>query len=990
MRVMTPLSSRLALGLVAVVAAIGSSAPVASAIEFQSLGATVSDLSGAPTRQAGAHPDVRFTFTIPQTDPSDLLSPVKEQPHQLLVDLPRGLIGNPTAAPTCSERLLKGGVNGNTALCPVGAQVGIAKIYTGGGPSATPAVSPIYNVVAPAGMPALFAFNVLGSVVQLTPTVRAGDFGITMDSGTMQTAVGLTGVDVVLWGVPADPAHDAQRYADITGHSGILTPPAKSQSPRLPFLTTPTSCPGTAEVTTARLDGWRSVGQFSAKTFSSDLDGLPFITTGCDRLAFAPSMDVRGTARTASAPTGLDVELKVPQSNSPDGLATAAARNVTVTLPKGMTVSASAAAGLGACQPSEIALDTTAAEQCPGSSKLGTVAIDTPLLAEPLTGAVYLAPQTPGHLVNLYLAASGYGVNIKLAGTADLDEATGQLTATFRDNPQLPFDALTIHFFGGPGAALSNPPSCGDHTTHATLTSWASDTAVVSDSSTPVDRSCDEGAKFEPSLSAGVANPKAGSSSPFTLTLSRPDGQQDISGLTVSLPPGVLGNVGSVPLCAEAQVAAGTCGAASQVGSTAALAGAGPSPLSVPQPGKSPTAAYLAGPYKGAPYSLSIVVPAQAGPFDLGVVVVRAALYIDTLDAHVTVKTDPLPTMLKGVPLDIQRIVQSIGRPGFMVSPTNCDPMAVSADVQSTAGATARVASRFQVGECGSLPLAPKLAMTLSGKGQTTDGKHPAVSATLTQTDGQANLKKVRVALPLSLALDPDNAESDGLCSFVEGSKPEPKCPASSVVGNAVAVTPVLHEPLTGPVYFVKNERKDPKSGRSIKTLPKIVIPLVGENGVKLTLTGTSDVVDDQLVTTFDNIPDAPVSSFKLNINGGKKGILVISGEKADICKSTQIADQQIDGQNGKQADADVTIQTPACSLKVLSKRVGKRGVAIKVAGLGVGKVTVTGKGIKKSSKTIAGATVATITAKRTKGKPAKVTVTFDPAGPAKARKTTR
>jgi hypothetical protein len=655
-----------------------------------------------------------------------------------------------------------------------------------------------------------------------------------------------------------------------------------------------------------------------------------------------------------------------------------------------MTVSASAAAGLGACQPSEIALDTTAAEKCPGSSKLGTVAIDTPLLAEPLAGAVYLAPQTPGRLVNLYLAASGYGVNIKLAGTVDLDEVTGQLTATFRDNPQLPFNALTIHFFGGPTAALSNPPSCGDHTTHATLTSWASDTAVVSDSSTPVDRSCDEAAKFEPSLSAGVANPKAGSSSPFTLTLSRPDGQQDISGLTVSLPPGVLGNVGSVPLCAEAQAAAGTCGAASQVGSTTALAGAGPSPLSVPQPGKSPTAAYLAGPYKGAPYSLSIVVPAQAGPFDLGVVVVRAALYIDILDAHVTVKTDPLPTMLKGVPLDIQRIVQSIGRPGFMVSPTNCDPMAVSADVQSTAGAAARVASRFQVGECGSLPLAPKLALTLSGKGQTVDGKHPAVSAMLTQLAGQANLKKVRVALPLSLALDPDNAESDGLCSFVEGSKPEPQCPASSVVGNAVAVTPVLNEPLTGPVYFVKNERKDPKSGRSIKTLPKIVIPLAGENGVKLTLTGTSDVVDDQLVTTFNNIPDAPVSSFKLNINGGKKGILVISGEKADICKSTQIADQQIDGQNGKQADADVTIQTPACSLKVLSKKVGKRTVAVKVAGLGVGKVTVKGHGIKKTTKTITKSTVATITAKRSKGTPGKVTVAFDPAGPARARTATK
>jgi hypothetical protein len=282
--------------------------------------------------------------------------------------------------------------------------------------------------------------------------------------------------------------------------------------------------------------------------------------------------------------------------------------------------------------------------------------------------------------------------------------------------------------------------------------------------------------------------------------------------------------------------------------------------------------------------------------------------------------------------------------------------------------------------------LAPKLALALSGKGETTDGKHPAVSAMLTQPAGQANLKKVRVALPLSLALDPDNA--NGLCEFVDGSKAEPTCPKASIVGTATAVSPILDEPLSGPVYFVKNIRKDPKSGREIRTLPKLVVPLVGQNGLKLTLTGTSNVEDDQLVTTFDNIPDAPVSSFKLNIIGGKGGILVVSD--ADICKATQVADQQVDGQNAKQADTDVYIQTPGCPLKVISKKAGKTSVAVKVGGLGAGKVTVTGRGIKKTTKTITKSTVATITAKRTKGKPGKVTVSFDPTGPAKARKTTK
>ena len=294
--------------------------------------------------------------------------------------------------------------------------------------------------------------------------------------------------------------------------------------------------------------------------------------------------------------------------------------------------------------------------------------------------------------------------------------------------------------------------------------------------------------------------------------------------------------------------------------------------------------------------------------------------------------------------------------------------------------------SRFQVAGCSALGLKPSLSLSLSGKGQTTDGKHPAISAALTQPAGQANLKKVRVALPLSLALDPENA--NGLCEFVDGSKAEPTCPTNSIVGTATATTPILDEPLSGPVYFVKNVRKDPKSGRDIRTLPKLVIPLVGQNGVKLTLTGTSDVVDDQLVTTFDQIPDAPVSSFKLNINGGKGGILTVSG--ADICKATQIAEQEVDGQNNKSADADVSIQTPSCPTRIISKTIGKTSVKLKIGGLGAGKVTVTGRGIKKTTKTITKSTVATITARRTSGRPGKVTVSFDPTGPAKARKTTK
>jgi hypothetical protein len=336
-----------------------------------------------------------------------------------------------------------------------------------------------------------------------------------------------------------------------------------------------------------------------------------------------------------------------------------------------------------------------------------------------------------------------------------------------------------------------------------------------------------------------------------------------------------------------------------------------------------------------------------------------------------------------GIPLNMQALSVAIDRAGFMVNPTNCKQTQITGQATSANGSTAALVSRFQVGNCTSLDLKPKLALSLSGKGQTTDGKHPAVSAVLSQSGGQANLKKVRVALPLSLALDPDNA--NGLCEFVDGSRPDPACPKASMVGTATAVTPILNEPLSGPVYFVKNIRKDAKTGRDIKTLPKLVIPLVGQNGVKLTLTGTSAVESNQLVTTFDNIPDAPVSSFKLNIIGGKGGILTVSG--TDICKATQIADQQVDGQNNKTADADVYIQTPSCPTKILSKTITKSTVKLKIGGLGAGKVTVTGKGIKKTTKTISKSTVATITAKRTgKTKPGAFKVKFTKAKAAAAR----
>jgi hypothetical protein len=967
---MRRLSTRLGAALAAVAVAAGVSVPVASALKIDTVSGSYTDAAGNPERQAGSHPDVTVSFRV-ETDKStpvidwlgEDIYQVAEVFHRVKVDMPVGLVGNPQAAEACPVAKLTGLVQGNAANCPASSQVGTAAVQ------AVAASVPVFNVDPPAGYPAMFAFNAYGVVVKMFPSVRGGDFGISLDTGQSASSQDyLSGADVTIWGVPADPIHDAKRFGPHPG-SPFPLPPSQSTSARRPFLTLPTACSASPLVTTEHVDGWDSIGVFDTKSFTSDTGGRPFTMTGCDRLAFDPSIDVKSTSRQADAPTGLEVTLNVPQSSLPDGLATAHVKDVSVALPVGTSISPAAAAGLEACTDQQVGLGLDGPDGCPRASKIGTVTVDTPLLAKPLTGSVFTASQESddpqsGKMFRLFIVAEGPGVRLKLEGGVKADPATGQLTTTFVNNPQLPFSALHLNLDGGPNAVLATAPACGTKTTDATISSW-SGKSVALQSGMPVDCRAGLGG-FAPTFAAGAVGPVAGGSSPFTVGITKPDGDAAVNGLSMTMPTGLLarlkGNLNT------------------QVGTVTAFAGPGSTPFALP--GR----VFLEGQYGDAPFSLRVVVPAKAGPFDLGEVVVRQKIYVDPIDAHVTVVSDPIPTIVKGVPVRLQRLDVNVDKPGFMINPTSCAAKTISATLSSAAGQSVPVTNRFQVGDCASLDLEPKLALSLSGKGQTVDGKHPAVTATLTQPAGQANLKKVRVALPLSLALDPDNA--NGLCEFVDGSKVTPTCPANSIVGTATATTPILDEPLSGPVYFVKNVRKDAKSGRDIKTLPKLVIPLVGQNGVKLTLTGTSDVEDDQLVTTFDNIPDAPVSDFKLNIIGGKGGILTVSD--ADICKASQIAGQEIVGQNNKPADADVVIQTPSCPLRVISKKVGKRSVALKVGGLGAGKVTVTGKGIKKTSKTISKSTVATITAKRTKGTPGKVTVSFDPVGPAKAHKITK
>ena len=356
-----------------------------------------------------------------------------------------------------------------------------------------------------------------------------------------------------------------------------------------------------------------------------------------------------------------------------------------------------------------------------------------------------------------------------------------------------------------------------------------------------------------------------------------------------------------VPQCADAAASAGTCPESSRVGTATVGAGPGSHPFFLSG------GVYLTGPYKKGPFGLSVAVPAKAGPFDLGLVVVRQQLLVDPVDAHVNVVSDPLPTVVKGVPVRMRSLNVDVDRRDFVLNPTSCKAKTILATFKAPNGSVFTATSPFGAANCAALGLKPKLGLRLTGRKQMTDGKHPGVKAVVLQRRGDANLERVEVRLPLSLALDPDNAQA--LCEFKDGIKPDPTCPEGSIVGRAVARTPLLEQPLSGPVYFVKNVRVDPKTGRSIRTLPMLVIPLRGENGIRLNLKGTSNVSSsDQLVNTFAAIPDAPVSRFDLTIQGGKNGILVVNG---NACRRKQVANVEIDGQNNKTSDRNTTIKTP-------------------------------------------------------------------------------
>jgi hypothetical protein len=878
---------------IAVLAASGVFASSAAAFEpdpekyeLKSASVSLSDT------QAGAHADLTTSFELSSNE-----NQVYAVTRDVAVHLPPGAMGNPQAIPRCSTLQFGGSLK---TTCPVNTQVGVVKVTLGGDQPGS-FVEPLYNLEPPANSDIVARFGFYAALFPTIINVRVdpSDYSIVASVEGASAAAGVISAETTIWGVPADPIHNEFRITPQEAlEGGAPVGGRESGLPEAPFLSNPTDCSLERQLTITATS-YQAIHTPSTKT-------VPFPKiTGCGKLDFNPTFALTPTNPEASVPTGVEADLKIPQDETPKGLATSSLKGAVVSLPEGMTINASAADGQTACSAEEVHFGENIPAQCPNASKIGSAEIDVPALERVIKGAVYLRSPEPGHLFRFWLVSDELGVHLKLPAEISTNPLTGQVTTLFLGiqslggNPQVPVAEIKLRIPEGPRAPLATPPSCGTYQTHYEFIPWSGKAPSVGDAPMQITSGCNKGG-FSPQLTAGSAVPFGGAFTPFTMTLTRNDGEANPLSLQVHLPQGLLAKLGGVPLCGDAEAATGNCPASSQIGTINAASGVGPLPLWIPQPGKSPTAVYLAGPYKGAPYSIVAKVPAQAGPFDLGTIINRSGIYVDPNTALATVKTDPLPQILEGVPILLRALHVDINRPNFTLNPTSCATKQISATVQATNGAIATPSTPFQATNCARLAYTPKLA--LSFKGSTKRSGNPAVSATLTQPAGQANTAAATVILPSSEFIDQSHINNP--CTRVQFN--ENACPSSSILGHVSAVSPLLDQPLSGPVYF--------RSNGGERELPDIVADLNGQ--IHIILVGFIDSVHkkgsevSRVRTRFMNVPDAPVTSFKINFFGGKKGLIE---NHVPLCKKPRRVGLSFAAQNGRTQKTEPAIRIAGC-----------------------------------------------------------------------------
>jgi hypothetical protein len=875
---------------------------------LQAFWAGAFDADGRPETQAGGHPySAQTSFAL-----NTVISPVGKvvpagDPKDVSVDLPPGFLGDPTVTRRCPQGTLVGEATNSVLLCNNEMEVGdffpLLSSFGTRGPS-----SSIYNDVPAGGTAAEFT-TIIGIPEQsLIGSIRSSeDGGVTIEAPFNPNVQKVYGSYVALQGEPA-AAHGAafldnptdcavQREESAQGRGPLTRIAAESWQPLPPGLPEPE-----AEDPLPLIVGCQALTQ-------------SWLGQGPEPEKESPSFSFQPSTTQASSPAGATAVLQVPQEGltQPGKLRTSDLKKAVVTLPQGLSVNPSSANGLEACSETQVGFKESGGPspnpirfdeepvRCPDGSKLGTFRVKTPLLEDELEGTIYLAAQeeNPFHsLIALYLVVESerFGVTLKLPGEVRPDPTTGQLTATFDNNPQLPFEDLTLHFRGGGGrATLATPETCGHFETTGSLEPWSAENGEalpIHEAGFTTSGSCasSDGARpFAPSFEAGTTGTQAGAYSPLVIKVDRKDGEQELKSLNFTLPKGLTGKLAGIPYCPEASIteaegesgkaeeASSNCPAASQIGTVDTTAGVGSEPFHVG--GK----VYLAGPYKGAPLSSVVVTPAVAGPFDLGDVVIRAPLFVDPETAEITAKSDPIPTILKGIPLKVRSVAIDLDRSGFTLNPTSCNVMLATASIGGSSGATASPTNRFQVLGCNHLKFKPKLQLSL--KGSTRHAGHPALKAVLTypKQGAYANIARAQVNLPHSEFIDQGNL--DKTCTkpvLLAGN-----CPPRTIYGKAKAWTPLLEKPLEGPVFLV--------GGYGYK-LPALVAELNGQ--IRVVLKGKVDSGPNKGIrNTFEAVPDAPVSRFVLEMKGGKKYSLLENSE--NLCAKPQRAIARFTAQNG-------------------------------------------------------------------------------------------
>jgi len=917
---------RLLLALAAAVLALPAlAAPAGATVGLSGFDVTFTNPDGSQALQAGSHPyAMRTVFDINTKEGPQGGTVVDEPLKNLVVGQTPGFAGDPTAVPQCATADFLATLESAATACADSSAVGLATVQAGTKDGVETFHAPVYNLRPAPGKAAKLGFWAFTVPVTVDIGVsEAPPYNVIATVTNISQTLEFFHSDLTLWGNPADPAHNEERGRCYSGKASC-----PAGVPETSFLISPRACQGPLP-TVWEAEAWTNPGVFtkgSVLTHDEAEPPNPRGFSGCGRLGFSPSITAQPTSKAAESPTGLDFDLDVDDEGliNPSAIADSDIKEAEVTLPEGMSVNPSQAEGLAVCAEAQLAKETASSESgtgCPDASKIGAIEVETPLLENKLLkGSLYVAKpyENPfDSLIAFYIVIKSreLGINVVQAAKVTPDPVTGQLVTTTEDMPQLPFSHFRLHFREGTRSPLVTPPACGSYDVKALLTPWSGGAPIESTStfqviSGPEGGPCPTGGlpPFHPHLDAGTLNNAAGRFSPFNVRLSRTDSEQEITHFSIKLPPGIAGKLAGIPFCTDAQIATATartgphggqeeldspsCPAASQVGRT--LAGSGVGPSLAYAPGK----VYLAGPYHGAPISFVSITAGVVGPFDIGTVVVRLAIKVNPETGEVfldSTGSDPIPHIIKGIPIHLRDIRAYTDRPQFTFNPTSCERMSTAATVLGAGLDFASAAddnpfvstSPFQAADCAALPFEPKLSLRLIGG--TRRGAHPALHAHLAMNGfGEAGVAFSQVTLPHSEFIE--NAHFKTICTRVQfkaGGGNGEQCPAGSIYGHAKAVTPILSEPLEGPVFLRSSEHQ----------LPDVVAALHGQE-INVDLVGRVDSVKGGGIrNTFETVPDAPVTSADFDFEGAAKGLFVNS---TNLCKATHRADVRFTGHNGK------------------------------------------------------------------------------------------